>query len=416
MLDIQYIRENHQKVRDAAQQKNIQVDIDGLLTLDERRRELLQEVEKLRKERNETAAQQKNGQPSSELIAEGRRIKEVLVTLETKMDPIQHEYELLLAEVPNLFAEDTPLGGEEANTPVKTWGVAEKKEETEDHLTWLEKRRLVDFERGAKVAGSKFYYSKGSLAQLELGLIQYALSVANEYGFETMSVPHMVNSEVIHGTGYSPRGEERQIYTVTEEDLHLIATAEIPLTAYHKDEILELEPGKPILYAGWSPCYRLEAGAYGKHSKGLYRVHQFYKVELYVFCVPEESEEWHEKLVQIEEEICQKLEIPYQLLRIASADLGAPAYKKFDVEYWSPVEGAYRELMSCSNVTDYQARRLNIRYRKATGETDYVHTLNGTAMVTSRGPIALIENFQQADGSVQIPAPLQRFMGGKKTI
>lgn len=414
MLDIQFIRENPQKVKQAAEQKNIVVDIDKLLTLDERRRELLQQVEKLRQDRNETAAQMKNGQPSPELIAEGKRIKEVLGELEAQLEPLQSEYEALLLDVPNLFSDDTPLGGEEANSPVLHWGSTEKRG-VKDHLTWLEERDLVDFERGAKVAGSKFYYSKGDLARLEMALTQFAFQKGVDHGFTPMLVPNMVNNDVIGGTGYAPRGEERQIYKVEGEDLNLIATAEIPLTAYHKDEIIDLEK-LPLLYVGWSPCYRMEAGAYGKHSRGIFRVHQFYKVEMYVFCVPEESEKWHEKLMQIEEEILQELGIPYQKLAIAAGDLGAPAYKKFDLEYFSPLDGQYRELTSCSNVTDYQARRLNIRYKDADGKVNYVHTLNGTAMVSSRGPIAVIENFQQEDGTVVLPVVLRPFIGGKEVI
>ncbi len=414
MLDIQFIRENAQKVKSAAAAKNVVVDVDKLLELDFKRRELLQEVEKLRKARNETAAQMKNGQPSPELIAEGKRIKEVLSELEAQLEPTEREYRALLGDVPNLFSEDTPLGGEESNQVIEQWGGTEKRP-IKDHLTWLEERDLVDFERGAKVAGSKFYYSIGDLAELELSLTQYAMQKAISHGFTPMLVPNMVNGDVIGGTGYAPRGEEKQIYSIEGEDLHLIATAEIPLTAYHKDEIVDLKQ-LPLLYVGWSPCYRMEAGAYGKHSKGIFRVHQFYKVEMYVFCEPEKSEVWHEKLMQIEEEILQELGIPYRKLAIAAGDLGAPAYKKFDLEYFSPLDGEYRELTSCSNVTDYQARRLNIRYKNSEGKVQFVHTLNGTAMVSSRGPIAIIENFQTEEGNVIIPEVLRPYMGGKDKI
>lgn len=414
MVDIQFIRDNAALVKEAAKQKNISVDVDQLLELDHKRRELLQEVEKLRKARNETSAQMKNGQPSPELIAEGKRIKESLGELESELNPTQEQYEQLLLDIPNVFSEDTPLGGEDANTVVSEWG--EKYErDIEDHLTWLENRGLVDFERGAKVAGSKFYYSKGDLARLELALTQFAMQKGVEHGFTPMLVPNMVNGDVIGGTGYAPRGEEKQIYSIQDEDLHLIATAEIPLTAYHKDEILDVKD-LPLLYVGWSPCYRMEAGAYGKHSKGIFRVHQFYKAEMYVFCAPEQSAEWHEKLMQIEEEILQDLGIPYHKLAIAAGDLGAPAYKKFDLEYFSPLDGEYRELTSCSNVTDYQSRRLNIRYRDEQGNVQYVHTLNGTAMVSSRGPIAIIENFQDENGDVVVPEVLRPFMGGKEKI
>jgi seryl-tRNA synthetase len=242
-----------------------------------------------------------------------------------------------------------------------------------------------------------------------------ALDIAVKHGFTPITVPHLINSRTSSGAGFSPRGEEDQIYEISGEDLILIATSETPITGYHADEILEAKT-LPLLYVGVSPAYRKEAGAYGKHSRGLYRVHQFNKVELYIFCQPEESEKWHKKLVEIEEELCNLLELPYQLVRIASGDLGASAYKKFDVEYWSPVEQTYRELMSCSNVTDYQARRLQIRYRKPDGSTEYVHTLNGTAMAFSRIAIALIENHQDKDGNISLPKILQKYMGGKEKI
>jgi seryl-tRNA synthetase len=225
-----------------------------------------------------------------------------------------------------------------------------------------------------------------------------------------MLVPHMVNSAVIDGAGFAAKGtEEKQIYKIEEEDLNLIATAEIPLTGYHADEVLQSSE-LPKLYAGYSPAYRMEAGAYGKHSRGLYRVHQFNKLELYVFCKPEDSESWHQKLLELEEKVCQLLGIPYRVVRIAAGDLGAPAYKKFDIEYWSPVDKGYRELMSVSNVTDYQSRRLNIRYKDDNGENKFVHTLNGTAAAMSRMIIAIIENYQQADGSVMVPEALRAYM------
>lgn len=409
MLDLEIIRTQTDKVKQAAKHKNIKVDIDRLLQLDESRRALQLQIDQLRSQRNEHAASLKSAKPTTEQIEVGKKLKEQIVKLESDFEPIESEYKDLLNDIPNLFAEGTPLGGEEDNKVVDSWGEAKQRDIT-DHLSWLEARDLVDFERGAKVAGSKFYYSKGSLAQLEMALNNFAMQKAIAHGFTPMTVPNMVNSLVIGGTGYAPRGEESQIYSVEGEDLNLIATAEIPLTAYHKDEILSLKD-LPLLYVASSPCYRMEAGAYGKHSKGIFRVHQFYKVEMYVFCVPEESDKWHEKLMQIEEDILQELEIPYQKILIAAGDLGAPAYKKYDLEYFSPLDGEYREITSCSNVTDYQARRLNIRYKDSDGKTRFVHTLNGTAMVTSRGPIAVIENNQAANGEVKIPKVLQTFMG-----
>ncbi|HVS59025.1 MAG TPA: serine--tRNA ligase [Candidatus Saccharimonadales bacterium] len=414
MLDIQFIRDNAELVQEKAEQKNITVDIHKLLELDGQRRTQLAQVEELRRRRNEQAAELKKGKPTEEQIAAGRQLKEDIAQAEAGLEKVDAEYQELLQMVPNITPDDTPLGGEEANRPEKHWGEP-RQDDVKDHLAWGEERGTIDFERGAKVAGAKFYYLKGDLVQLELAVFQLGLSIATKYGFTPMTVPHMVNTRTASGTGFLPRGEERQIYKIEGEDLNLIATAEMPITGYHADEIID-ENDLPLLYVGLSPAYRMEAGAYGKHSKGLYRVHQFNKLEMYVFCKPEDSEQWHEKLVALEEELCQALEVPYQLVRIAAGDLGAPAYKKFDIEYWSPADKSYRELMSCSNVTDYQARRLNIRYRDGAGKVQYVHTLNGTAAAFSRTCIALIENHQKPDGKVAIPAALQPFMGGKTEI
>lgn len=416
MLDIQFIRDNRELVIRKAQEKQINTDIPRLLELDEKRRQALQAVEALRAQRNDNAEKMKNGKPESELIEAGRRIKAELVGEEEKLGVVDAEYQELLGSVPNITPDDTPLGGEEANRPEKHWGdTTDKGFDVVDHLTWGENRGLIDFERGAKVAGAKFYFLKGSLAQLDLAVLQVGMQLAIKHGFTPMLVPHMVTTRIASGTGYLPRGEERQIYKIEGEDLNLIATAEMPITGYHADEIIE-DKDLPLLYIGLSPSYRMEGGAYGKHNRGLFRTHQFNKLEMYVFCKPEDGEEWHQKLVAIEEELCRILEIPYQLVRIASGDLGGPAYKKFDVEYWSPVDKIYRELMSCSNVTDYQARRLNIRYRNAQGEIAYVHTLNGTAAAMSRIPIALIENHQQADGKVRLPEALRPYMNGQAEL
>ncbi len=416
MLDIQFIRDNSGLVAEKAKQKGYEVDVEQLLGFDRERRELLQHVEELRRQRNEIAESLKGQRPSDEQIARGREVKERLADLEHQYAAIEKEFQELLETIPNVTPDDTPLGNEEANRPKKHWGdTTEKSFTVLDHLTWGERHGLIDFERGAKVAGNKFYFLKGALAELDLAILQLGMRLAIKHGFTPMLVPHMVNSRIARGSGYLPRGEERQIYKIEGEDLNLIATSEMPITGYHADEIIETKD-LPLLYVGLSPSYRMEAGAYGKHSKGLYRVHQFNKLELYVFCRPEESEAWHQKLIAIEEELCQMLSIPYQLVRIAAGDLGAPAYKKFDIEYWTPVEKTYRELMSCSNVTDYQARRLNIRYRSEDGKLAFVHTLNGTAAALSRIPIALIENHQQSDGSILIPEPLRPYMGGKETI
>jgi seryl-tRNA synthetase len=414
MLDIQFIRDNPDLVAKKSKQKGYDVDIEQLLGFDKKRRELLVQVEDLRRQRNELTARTKGQKPSDEQVKAGRELKDKLADLEHKHSSVEREFTILLKEIPNVTPDDTPEGGEENNREEKKWGEP-RQDKVTDHLEWGEKRGLIDFERGAKVAGAKFYYLKGDLVQLELAVFQYGLQLAAKYGFTPITVPHLVNQRTIEGTGFSARGDEDQIYKIEGEDLNLIATAEIPITGYHADEILD--SGKlPLLYVGLSPAYRKEAGAYGRHSKGLYRVHQFNKLEMYVFCKPEDSEQWHQKIVALEEELCQALEIPYRVVRIAAGDLGQAAYKKFDIEYWSPADKNYRELMSCSNVTDYQARRLNIRYKNAEGKTEFVHTLNGTAAAFSRVCIALIENHQTEEGKVKIPKALQPFMGSKTEI
>lgn len=411
MLDIRFVRENKDLVRASAEKKGYKVDLDKLLSVDDERRKLIAEIENVRAERNQVAERMKGGQPDQALVEQGKKLKESLGQLEGQLSPVSDEFDKLMRDIPNVVPDDTPEGGEDNNRQEKTWGDTAQRQ-VKDHLTWAEERGLLDFERGAKVAGAKFYFTKGSLVELEFAVLQLGLKLAKEQGFTPMLVPHMVSGRIIDGAGYTAKSDdEKQIYKIEDEDLNLIATAEIPLTGYHADEILP-ESELPLLYAGYSPAYRMEAGAYGKHSRGLYRVHQFNKLELYIFCKPEESEQWHQKLLALEESLCQALEIPYRVVRIAAGDLGAPAYKKYDVEYWTPVDNSYRELMSVSNVTDYQARRLNIRYKKADGSTEFVHTLNGTMAAMSRIPIALIENRQDEQGNVSIPAALQSYMPG----
>lgn len=413
MLDIRFIRENAELVAKKSKQKGYKVDIDELLKQDRSYIAKEQEVNELRTRRNELV-HGLSATPSAEHVAEGKELRQKIDEVEKGKINGFFKLQELIKEVPNIFPDDTPLGGEEAGREERKWGKAESKDVL-DHLAWGEKRGLIDFERGAKVAGSKFYYLKGSLVELELAVFQLGLELAKSRGFTPMIVPHLVNTRTLEGAGFSARGKEKQIYKIEGEDLNLIATAEIPLTGYHTDEILN-ESDLPILYAGLSPSYRVEGGAYGKPSKGLFRTHQFNKLELYGFCLPDKSEELHQKMVELEEELCRMLEIPYRVVRIAAGDLGSPAYKKYDIEYWSPVDKTYRELMSCSNVTDYQARRLNIRFRGADGETKPVHTLNGTLAAMSRIPIALIENHQTADGKVMVPKALQKYMGGQTEL
>ena len=407
MIDLRDLRQNPDPYRQSAQQRGFDAAvIDAALKHDEARNKLLQEVEQLRSELN------LKGKPTEAELAKLQTTKTKLTKLEAELSSLEEKLNDQLVRIPNLMAPNTPEGGEENKRQERSWGEHPKPNfELKDHLTLAGANGWLDFERGAKVAGSKFYFLQGSLVSLEFAITQFILAKLSAAGFTPMIVPHMVSGRILEATGYQPRGEENQSYEIAGDDLTLIGTAEIPLTGYFADEILSAAR-LPTAFIGHSPAYRREAGAYGKYSKGLYRVHQFNKLEMYIFCLPEESNDWHQKLVKLEEDICQALELPYRVVRIAAGDLGAPAYEKYDVEYWSPVENEYRELMSCSNVTDYQARRLNVRYRGDDGKTHFVHTLNGTAAAFSRLPIALLENHQQSDGSVRLPKVLEPYYGG----
>ena len=410
MLDINFIRNNKELVEHSIKEKMYKnVNLDEILALDDQRKALLQQVEALRKERNDNTAKMKNGKPSDELIAKGKEIKEKLSTLEADLSNFEKELNTKLKTVPNVIFDDVPLGDESASVEVKKWG--ECKTTGVDHLDYAISRDWVDFERGAKVAGAKFYYVKGGLALLENALIQFGIKKIVEHGFTLMDVPDLVNSRVLEGTGFAPRSSEQSDeYYIEGEDLALIATAEMPITGYHMDEIID-EDKLPLFYAGLSACFRKEAGAYGKHTRGLFRVHQFNKLEMYSFCTPEQSKEIHEKLRAIEEEIWQEIGIPYHVINIAAGDLGAPAAKKYDIEYWSPVDQKYREITSCSNCTDFQARGLNIRVRRKDGTVEVLHTLNGTAISLARTMVAVLENFAEEGGKLRVPAVLQPYLG-----
>jgi seryl-tRNA synthetase len=414
MLDIQFIRDNPDLVAEKSKQKGYDVDIKQLLGFDEERRKLLQEVEELRRQRNELTAQMKGAKPSEDLITKGRELRQQLEDEEHKLAAIEKEYQVLLNTIPNVTQDDVPVGGEEDSVEVGKFG--EQPTGAEDHLDFMTKRGWVDFDRGAKVAGAKFYFLKGDLALLENAILQYALHFVLSKGFTFMTVPHMVNSRVATGTGFAPRSSDQSDeYYLEGEDLSLIATAEMPLTGYHADEILD-EADLPKLYVGYSPCYRKEAGTYGKHTRGLFRVHQFNKLEMYAFTLPENSNEMHEKMRAIEEELWQSMGIPYHVINIASGDLGAPAAKKYDIEYWSKADGHYRELTSCSNCTDFQTRNLNIRVRRKDGTIEMAHSLNGTAAAMARSLVAIVEHYQTPDGKLIIPEVLQPYMGGRTEI
>lgn len=420
MLDIRFIRENAERVRKDALNKGYKnADVQAVISLDDERKALTAQIDELRTRRNQIAASMKNsgGKPSDEQIVEGKKIKEELAELEKTYRELGEKLSNALNGIPNILQADVPIGEEGEDDLVKTWGeeLFESRKGAEDHLDFANKKGWVDFERGSKVAGTKFYFLKGDLALLENAIYQFALNKLISKGFNFMTVPHMVNGEVATGTGFAPRSSEQSDeYFIEGEDLSLIATAEMSLTGFHAGEILN-EKDLPIFYAGYSPCYRKEAGAYGKHTRGLFRVHQFNKLEMYAYTLPEQSAEIHEKILAVEEEIYQELGIPYRVINIASGDLGAPASKKYDIEYWSPVDGSYREITSCSNCTDYQARNLNIRVRRENGELQVVHTLNGTAVSLARCLVAAIENFQDGEDLV-LPKVLQPYMNGRDRI
>jgi seryl-tRNA synthetase len=414
MLDIRFVRDHADEVQENASRKGYDVKISELLKLDQSKRELQQQTDELRAKRNEIASRMKGGEPTDELVAEGRKVKDKLNSLEQELKTTDAKLNILLEQVPNMLQTDVPIGGEELSVEVKKWGIQEMG--AIDHLDYAVSRGWVDFERGAKVAGAKFYYLKGDLAMLENAITQFALDFVVKKDFIFMTVPHVVNSRVAMGTGFSPRASEQSDeYFIEGEDLSLIATAEIPLTGYHADEIVE-EKDLPLLYAGISPCYRKEAGTYGKHTRGLFRVHQFNKLEMYALTLPERSVEMHERILEIEEELWQILGIPYHVINIASGDLGAPAAKKYDIEYWSKVDGNYRELTSCSNCTDFQARNLNIRVRRQDGTVEVLHTLNGTVVSLARSLVAVIEHYQTDNGKLRIPEALRPYLGGREVL
>ena len=313
--------------------------------------------------------------------------------------------------MPNWTHPQTPDGKDDTeNTVFKEFGEKPQFDfEPKDHLTLMQKLDWVDFEGGAKVAGNKFYYLKNEAVFLEMALVQFAMQMLAQKGFTPFITPDLARYEIIEGIGYQPRGEETQIYSIENSDLCLVATAEITLGGRMQNQLLS-EADLPIKHAGFSHCFRTESGAAGRESKGLFRVHQFSKVEMFIFAKPEESDTMHQELLKIEEEIYQKLEIPYRVVNVCYGDLGAPAYCKYDIEAWMPGRDNWGEITSASNCTDYQSRRLNIRYKDSEGNKHFVHLLNGTAIATSRVLVALIENHQQADGSIKIPQILQNFM------
>jgi seryl-tRNA synthetase len=423
MLDIKFIREHADLVKKNCENRNMRVDIDALLTIDASRLELLKEVEIIRKERNEIAESMKSATPEARpaLIEKGKALKETLSVKEADLTDLEGEWMALLLQVPNIASPEAPVGMTDGdNKEVRISGTIPKFDHVKDHVELGKSLDILDFERGAKVSGNKFYYLKGKLAILEQALIRYALDEAMAQGFTPMTTPDVAKDEMLSGTGYTPRGNESQIYSIENQDISLIGTAEITVAGYYQGEVIE-EANLPTRIVAFSHCYRTEAGAYGRESYGLYRVHQFSKVELFIYAAPEQSDAMHQELLRIEEAIWTKLGIPYRVLDICTSDLGAPYTRKYDLEAWMPGKsneeggkGAWGEITSTSNCSDYQARRLGIKVKRKDGSVEFLHTLNGTAIATSRGMIAILENGQQPDGSILIPQALIPYCGFDK--
>lgn len=413
MLDIKFIRENSGLVKKNCENRNVKCDIGRLLELDGKRRLSLQHVEELKAEKNKLneLIQKVDPEERKVLIEQGKAVKEKLETMGPELEEITKEYQRLLWRVPNMTHPDVPLGLDDSeNKEIERYGEPPCFDfEPKEHEELMRNLDLVDFERAAKVTGSKFYYLKNEGALLEQALIQFSFSKLIEKGFSPFITPDLARSQVMEGIGFAPRGEESQIYNIEGTDLSLVGTAEITMGGHHMNETIA-EEKLPLKYAALSHCFRTEAGAYGKHSAGLYRVHQFTKVEMFVYALPEESEKVHQELKNIEVEIFKDLGVPFRVVDICTGDLGGPAYRKYDLEAWMVSRGGWGEVTSTSDTTAYQARRLNIKVERKDGKKEYLHMLNGTAIAVSRALIAILENYQQADGSVKIPEVLVKYM------
>jgi seryl-tRNA synthetase len=415
VLDLRYVRENPDAVRENLRRRGAKADLDELLALDEERRRLVAELDGVRQKRNELAASLKGRKPSDDERARGRELKESEPRLEAEVARVEGALDERLRALPNMVLSEVPAGAdEEHNRLVRTWGEPRRFDfPARDHLELAERLGILDFEAGAKTTGQKFYFLRDEGVLLEQSLVRYALDRARAHGFTLLQTPDLARREVCRGTGFNPSGPEKQIYTIEGEDLALIGTAEITLSGLHAGEIFEAA-SLPRKYCGMSHCFRMEAGAAGRYGRGLYRVHQFTKVELFAYTTPDASNAMQEAILALEEEIFQGLEIPYRVMLLCGGEAAPQSARTYDVEAWMPGRdgGAYGEVTSASNCTDYQARRLDIRYRPREGERPrFVHMLNGTAIALSRGPIALLENHQQADGSIAIPAALRPYTG-----
>lgn len=415
MLDIKFIKENLELVSSNIKNRNAKADAKLVVDLYTKKINLQTALDKLKNQRNENAAKMKaklSNEERERLIEEGKSLKNEITKLESEERLVDDAYNLEMMKIPNLTHKDTPIGDTDKDSRElrKVGEIPNFSFKPRDHVELATLLDIVDFESGTLVAGQKFYYLKNEGAMLELALIQYAMRLLVEKGFTPYLTPDMARESILQGIGFNPRGNETNIYAIENSDLCMIATAEITIGGMYANKILS-EKDLPLKIAGFSHCFRTEAGAAGLATKGLYRVHQFSKVEMFVICKPEESEDFHEKLREIEEEIYKNFKIPYRLLDIASGDLGNPAYKKYDLEAWMPGRGEYGEITSTSNCTDFQSRRLNIKFKDSEGKNRFAHMLNGTAIAVPRVIISILENFQKDDGSVQIPDVLIPFTG-----
>ena len=421
MLDPKLIKEKPEVIKNMLKARSVEFDLEGLINSDQKRREFITKTDELRKKKNQVALniseKKKKGEDISSILAEMKSVSEELSKLEVEQNNIEKKYLKLATSIPNLIRESVPIGeDEESNKEIKKWGnIPEFDFKIKDHIDISEDLDLVDLERAAKVAGARFYYLKNDLVRLNQALINFGLDFLREKGYSAVQPPYMINRESMEGAVIAEDFEE-VIYKIDNQDLYMIGTSEHAMAAMHSKEIIE---GKdiPKKYAGISPCFRKEAGAHGRDQKGIFRVHQFDKIEQFVFSKPEDSWKEHEKLLSIAEEFYQKLEIPYRVMLLSTGDTGNISAKTYDIEAWMAGQNAYREIVSCSNCLEYQARRLKIRFRDKTNEdTQYVHTLNSTLIATTRVLVAIMENFQTKDGHIRIPEVLQGYMGNQKEI
>jgi len=419
MLNIKFIRQNPDAVKEGCRKKQVEVDVDKLLEVDKKRREVLQALEDMRAQKNKASkkiSETKGGKEKQKIILQMRELDKNSDRLTENSKKLDEEFKKLMLQIPNLPFDDVPLGRDERDNVVFR-EVGEKPKfdfKSKNYLEIAENLDLIDVKRAAKTSGTRFGFLKREAALMEFAIINFVFENLLGEDFIPIVPPVMIKPEMMRGMGYVERGGE-EIYFVEKDNLYLIGTAEQIIGPMHADETLE-EKELPKRYAGFSSCFRREAGSYGKDTKGILRVHQFDKVEMFIFCQPEESKKEHQLLLSIEEKLMQALKLPYRVIQICTGDLGDPAAAKYDIEAWLPSENRYRETHSTSNCTDFQARRLNIRYRDKSGKLNFVHTINGTAFAIGRILIAIIENYQQRDGSILIPPVLQPYLNGLKKI